>query len=120
MTTDGPSTARDKRLAMLEAVIARGTDDPFPHYARALELRSLGRLDDALAAFVDVEKRFPGYVPTFLMAGQVAEQLDRPAEARGWLERGVERARTAGDAHALSELEQALAALAGPTDADRG
>jgi tetratricopeptide (TPR) repeat protein len=113
MTPPSPPAA-EKRLAMLEAVIAKGSNEPFPHYARALELRSLGRLEDALAAFEDVARRFPSYVPTYLMAGQVAEQIGRAEAARDWLTRGVARAQGAGDGHALSELQQALAALDGP------
>ena len=100
-----------KRLAMLEQRIAAGADDPFIFYARALELRSLGDLEGALTALVEVEQRFPEYVPTFLMAGQIAEQLERSAEARGFLERGVALATRVGDEHARSELQQALDSL---------
>ena len=105
------SDKNDKRLAMLEAMIAKGSDDPFVHYARAMALRSLGRREDALAAFGDVEARFPAYVPTYLMAGQVAGELEREEDARAWFERGLEKARAAGDGHAEGELEAALAEL---------
>ena len=100
-----------KRLAMLEQRIAAGADDPFIFYARALELRSLGQLADALAALSEVEQRFPAYVPTFLMAGQIAVELDRADEARAFLDRGLALAARVGDEHARSELAQALAAL---------
>ncbi|MFW5925611.1 MAG: tetratricopeptide repeat protein [Myxococcota bacterium] len=106
----GDEKAR-RRLVMLDKMIEKGADDPFVWYARALELRALGRLEDALSAFSDVEARYPDYVPTYLMAGQVAEALGRTEEARSWLERGRERATAAGDVHARSEIEQALAAL---------
>lgn len=101
-----------KRLEMLEKVIAGGAADAFVHYARAMELRSLGRLEEALGAFREVESLFPSYVPTYLMAGQVAEALGLADEARGFLDRGIERAQVAGDGHALSELRAARAALA--------
>jgi tetratricopeptide (TPR) repeat protein len=100
-----------KRLELLERMIGQGSADPFVWYARAMELRSLDRLDDALAAYGEVAGRFPGYVPTYLMAGQTAEKLGRSGDARGWYERGIEAARSAGDGHALSELEAARAAL---------
>lgn len=112
--SNGGSEESDRareRLAMLEQMVEKGADDPFVWYARALELRSLGRLDEALTAFADVHARFPDYVPTYLMAGQVAQALDRSDEARRWLEQGIEKAAAAGDAHARSELEQALAVL---------
>jgi tetratricopeptide (TPR) repeat protein len=99
------------RLALLERMVAEGSTDPFHHYARAMELRSLGRLDEALAAYREVTERFPDYVPTYLMAGQVAQELGQPDEARRMLSEGVSRAGAAGDAHALSELRAALDAL---------
>ena len=99
------------RLAMIEKVIAKGSSDPFVFYARAMELRTLGRLDDALAAFDQVIERFPNYVPSFLMAGQTARQEGHVDRARSYLERGVEVAAAADDTHALGEIERELAAL---------
>jgi tetratricopeptide (TPR) repeat protein len=96
------------RLEMIEAMIAKGSQDPFHWYARAMELRSLERLDDALTAFADVRTRFADYVPTYLMAAQVAQELDRLDEARAWAEQGLTQARTKGDAHAARELGQLL------------
>lgn len=104
------TSKNEKRLAMFEQVIAKGTDDPFVYYGRAMELRSLGRLDDALEAFGEVRSKFPDYVPTYLMAGQVCEELDRSDDARAWYDQGLEV--SAGkDAHAHSELSAARDAL---------
>ncbi len=100
-----------KRLAMMEAMIAEGSTDPFVWYARAMELRGLGRLPEALAAYEQVAERFPDYVPTYLMAAQVCEKLGREIEARRWCERGIEKAKVAGDAHAESELTALLEEL---------
>ena len=99
------------RLAMLEALIAKGSQDPFAHYARAMELRSLDRKDEALSAFADIRERFPGYVPSYLMGGQLAAELGRVEIARGFFEPGITAAKTAGDDHALSEIQSALSAL---------
>ena len=98
----------EARLRMIEAMIAKGSTDPFHHYARAMELRSLGRLEDALAAFGELRDRSADYVPTYLMAAQVAQELDREDDARTWCERGIEQARAKGDAHAARELSQLL------------
>ena len=100
------------RLDMFEQMIKKGSTDPFVWYARAMELRSRKRLEDALEAYAEVERRFPDYVPTYLMAGQVAEQLGRTEDAHGFYQRGIEKARAAADGHALSELEAALDGLA--------
>ena len=100
-----------KRLAMLEQMIEKGSKDPFVHYARAMELGSLERFDEALSAYESVAASFPAYVPTYLMGGQLAEKLGRVQEARSFLERGVVAATSAGDAKALSEIRGLLAAL---------
>ncbi len=106
-----------QRLDMLERVIAAGSDDPFHWYARAMEFRSLGRLQEAQAAYEAVADRFAAYVPTYLMAGQLAAELGQTDIARQWLTRGITAAAKAGDAHAQSELRSALAALEGSADA---
>jgi predicted Zn-dependent protease len=93
---------------MLEKMIAQGTRDPFVRYARALELRAEGLLDEALAALAEVRALHPEYVPTFLMAGQIALALERREDAREWLVAGVAVATSARDEHARSELQSAL------------
>ena len=100
-----------KRLEMLETMTARTPADPFVWYARAMELRSLDRHEDALAAFREVATKFPEYVPTYLIAAQVAAHLGKNGEARELAQRGTEKARAAGDDHALSELSAFLGTL---------
>jgi hypothetical protein len=107
------------RLEMLESMIARGAKDPFVHYARAMELRGLGRAADALTAFDTVRTHFPDYVPTYLMAGQLAVELADYARAREFLTTGLAAAKAAGDDHATSELSSALASLPTSPDVDR-
>ncbi|MGE0788872.1 MAG: tetratricopeptide repeat protein [Sandaracinaceae bacterium] len=96
------------RLEMIEKMLAAGSNEPFHHYARAMELRSLGRLDDALGAYKDVIARFPTYVPSYLMAAQLAQELERDDDAKQLATAGLERAKAAGDGHAASELEGLL------------
>ncbi len=92
------------RLVAIEAMIEKRPDDPFPRYARAMELRSQGRAADALAAYADVAARFPAYVPTYLMGAQLSAETGDVEGARSWSARGIEAAERAGDDHALSEL----------------
>ena len=99
------------RLTMLEKMIERGSNDPFVYYARAMELRGSGRSDEALAAFEEVCARFPSYVPTYLMAGQLAAEGGAHERAREFLSKGIAAAKAAGDDHALSELSAALTIL---------
>jgi hypothetical protein len=100
-----------KRLALFDKLIGEGSKDPFHHYARALELRSIGRDEDALTAMVAVTETFPDYVPSFLMAAQLAQQAGDLTRAKELAGRGVEAAKRAGNEHALSELTSLLDAL---------
>jgi hypothetical protein len=100
-----------KRLALFDKLIADGSRDPFHHYARALELRSLKREPEALSAMADVVQGFPDYVPAYLMAAQLAQQQGDSVRARDLAERGIQAAKKAGNEHALSELTSLLGEL---------
>ena len=101
-----------KRLAFLEKLVAEGKADSFGHYCYALELKGAGRVEDALAAFDVLRSKDPRYVPMYLMCGAMLLDAGRPAEARPWLEQGVDVAKAAGDAKAVGELNDALARCA--------
>jgi len=101
----------NKRLQMLERLVAEGSSDPFHHYALALEYRSAGETERALERFQLLREAHPDYLPTYLIAGSLLAELDRGAEARPWLEQGVRVARDQGNTKALGELEDALADL---------
>jgi hypothetical protein len=98
-----------KRLAALEKMTSMGSNDPFAWYGLALEYKSLGRPDDALATFVKLRALDAKYLPQYLMCGGLLVEMSRAEEGREWLRAGIEVAREKGDAHALSELESALA-----------
>ena len=100
-----------KRLEMLEKLIASGSRDPFHHYARALELRSLGQAAAALAALERVTGEFPEYVPSYLIAAQLSAEQGDAARARGFCEQGLLAAQRARNDHARSELSELLASL---------
>jgi tetratricopeptide (TPR) repeat protein len=100
-----------KRLAVLEKMTSAGSKDPFAWYGLALEYKSLGRADDAVATFGKLRELDPGYVPQYLMCGTMLLELGRPEEARAELTAGATVARAKGDTHALSEIEDALAGV---------
>ena len=98
-----------KRLAVLEKMTSAGSTDPFAWYGLALEYKSVGRPEDAVATVVKLRALDPSYVPQYLMCGGILLDLGRPQDAREWLAEGVTTARAKGDSHALSELQDALA-----------
>ena len=100
-----------KRLEMFDKMIAKGSNDPFVFYGQAMELRGLGHSAEALEAFGELRQRFPSYVPTYLMAGQLAAEVGQYQLAREFMEHGQRQAEQAGDSHAHSELTSALSSL---------
>lgn len=71
-------------------------------------------LEDAAAAVENFEKLLaenPNYVAGYFQYGQLLAKLSRTADARRTLSNGIEAARRAGDQHAGSEMEAALAQL---------
>lgn len=106
---DYPRNGMNKRLAFLENMTASGKADAFAWYGLALEYRREGRMSDALATFAKLRGLHAGYLPMYLMAGQILTDEQRRDEAREWLEAGITLARAQGNSHALGELESALA-----------
>ena len=98
------------RVATFQSLIAKSPGDPFPRYGLAMELRSRGELEASATSFDELIAAFPDYVPSYLMAGGVAQQLGRLDAARTLYGRGVEVAGARGDSHARGELMSALAA----------
>jgi tetratricopeptide (TPR) repeat protein len=101
----------NKRLAFLEQHCANPAADSFAFYGLGMEYRKEGRIDDAVATFEKLKAKDPDYVAMYLMAGQTLIDAGRGAEARNWLETGIEAAKRKHDSHALGELESALASL---------
>ena len=97
-----------KRLDFLTKMTSSGSTDPFVWYGLAMEYRSLGRSDEALATFEALRERAPDYVPMYLMCGQMLESMGRIDDARKWLSSGLDAAQAKGDGHAMSELKSAL------------
>ena len=100
-----------KRLAVLEKMTQSGHTDPFAWYALAMEYKSLDRVDDALATFEKLRELDPSYVPMYLMCATLLIGGGHTERAREWFSAGIGAAQAKGDAHALAELQDALAHL---------
>lgn len=98
------------RLPLLRKMAETRPGDPFPRYGLAMEL--VKREDDeAVAVFESLLADHPGYVPSYLMFGNLLVARGERARAGQVLERGIAAARAAGDDHALGELTAARAEL---------
>jgi tetratricopeptide (TPR) repeat protein len=98
------------RLEDLQA-IAQRSKKPLPWYGLAMEYRSLGRLEEALATFARVHELDARYVPAYFMCAQVHAERGDVAAAKAELERGIAVARAVGDAHAEGEMQAMLETL---------
>ena len=101
----------EQRLRAFRTLVEKSPDDAFARYSLAMGLRAAGRDEEAAGEFAELARRQPGYVPTYLMWGQVLQALGRVDQARRAYRAGAAAARAAGNDHALSELTQAADAL---------
>lgn len=96
------------RLDDMLGFLEQDPDDSFARYAVALELRSAGRIPEAIEQLEELRRRDPSYVATYYQLGEILAQsgsIDRADEA---FRAGIEVARAVGDTHTRSELEAAL------------
>ena len=98
-------------MAQLRKFVEARPQEPFPRYALALELKSLGDNEAAAAELQALVSRAPDYLAAYLQLGMLLQALGRAGEARDAFTRGQELARRKGDGHTLSELTSALEAL---------
>lgn len=101
----------EQRLAAVRSQVAQRPDDPFARYSLAMTLRSAGDLPGAVAEFRELVRRSPDYVPTYLMLGQVFQDLGREEDALSAFDAGAEAAHRRGDGHAERELTGAADAM---------
>ena len=85
--------------------------DSFVRYALAMEYLNAEEHVEARQRLLDLAAADPHYVPTYFQLGRVLQILDELPACREWLERGIQVAQTAGDAHAAGEMRGLLESL---------
>jgi Tfp pilus assembly protein PilF len=98
-------------MRQLRQMLQRQPEDPFLLYGMAMEYKKAGDAGRALEYFDHVLRRDPNYCYAYYQRAQVHESLGDVEAARRILRQGLEAARRAGDAHALSEIDAALTLL---------
>ncbi len=99
------------RAELLEEFVRAKPDDAFSRYGLAMELRKLGRNDEACNHFRTLMDKNESYVATYLMFGQLLTTLGRTDEAKEVFSKGVAVATKVGNGHAADELSEALGQL---------
>ncbi len=96
---------------MLKEILAAQPGDAFARYGLAMAYAGEGDLAAALAEFDRLLAEHPDYTPGYHMAAQTLAKAGRPSEARERLRQGIASARSAGNQHALNEMQQLLEEL---------
>jgi tetratricopeptide (TPR) repeat protein len=99
------------RRERIEEMLAEDPQDAFLRYSLAMELASAGQLAEAARGFEELLRLQPDYVPGYMQAGKVLQQLDRLDEARAVWQQGVMVARRQQDRHAADEMQAFLDGL---------
>lgn len=107
MTEPTPAQKKSRRQ-ILEEFVAQKPDDAFSRYGLAVECMNTGDAAAADGHFSALLERNPGYVPAYLMYGQLLARESRKEEARRVLSNGIDAATKAGNQHARSEMEALL------------
>ncbi len=85
--------------------------DSFLQHALSLEYLKLGEEKAAADLFRNVLKEDENYVGSYYQLAKLLEQQDRLEEAKSVYEKGMLKAKEAGDQHAYNELRAAYEEL---------
>jgi thioredoxin-like negative regulator of GroEL len=102
---------KKSRRQILEDFVAAKPTDAFARYGLAMECANSGDAAAADENFKALLASHPEYVAGYFQFGQFLAKSGRTEEARSTLNAGIATARRAGDDHARSEMETALAEL---------
>lgn len=107
MSEQTPAQKKNRRQ-ILEELVAKKPEEAFSRYGLALECMNSGDSRAADQHFRALLDRHAGYIPAYLMYGQLLARESRTEEARKVLSMGIGAAAKAGNQHARSEMEALL------------
>ncbi len=99
------------RIELIKQQLLASPNDSFLLHALALEYIKLGQDQEARTCFEKVLGHDPGYVGSYYHLGKTLERLGLETEAAGIYEKGMEKAKAAGEHRALGELRSAFEEL---------
>ena len=99
------------RIELLKKFIEEDPSDNFSRYALALEFMKLNENNLALNQLISLINDAPSYLPSYYMAGKLAEGVGKNSDAIVFYSKGIDLAREQKNRHTLSELQEALSQL---------
>lgn len=98
---------KEERITYLQNLIDEEPGDPFAHYGLVLELAGTDA-DQGKERWGQMLERFPEYLPSYQLAGQVFMETGDTVTALETWRKGLELARKQNDRHAQKELMASL------------
>ena len=95
------------RLEKLKELLKASPADSFLNHALALEYIKLNEIKSAREVFESLLERDPDYVGSYYHLAKLLEGVGETDLAMNWYEKGMEKARQAGDGHSFNELQAA-------------
>lgn len=95
-----------ERIRQLEEFLREEPNDPFNHYALALEFLKTDT-NRAQQLFETLAEKFPDYLPTYYPFAHLMIERNQVDQAEALFEKGKEMARKLGDQKTLRELQAA-------------
>jgi len=95
------------RISKLKEYLEANENDSFIQHALALEYVKLGDDAEAKKLFENILLKNENYIGSYYHLGKLLERNDDKEDALRWYERGMLKAKEAGDQHAYNELQAA-------------
>ena len=92
------------RIEKLREFLKANPQDNFVQHALALEYIKLGKDPDARELLEGILTRDEDYIGSYYHLAKLLERMGAREEAIRWYEKGMQKAKRAGDHHAYNEL----------------
>jgi len=96
-----------QRLDYLKEMISEAPDEPFGYYALCLENETENQIENS-GNWIELLEKFPGYLPSYYMAGEAFLKLGQKEKAILTWRQGLEIAIKQGNHHTSTELKSAI------------
>lgn len=99
------------RIEKIKELLQANANDSFLQHALALEYLKLGEEERAKQLFENVLKEDESYVGSYYQLAKLLEEKNEVEKAKAVYEKGMLKAKEAGDNHAYNELRSAYEEL---------
>ena len=95
------------RLLKLEAFLKDNPSDPFLLFAIAKEYEKMEQVENAMNGYLKLKEIKPDYIGLYYHLAKLYEEVQKDLNALEIYKEGIELAKSLGDFHSLSELNNA-------------